>query len=154
MSKQTYFEKLKDPRWQRKRLEIMERDGFRCVSCDTDENTLNVHHKIYRKNTDPWDYEDDNFILYCENCHTVLHQEKNVLMKNIDTVEKMRRLATLSYFCDAKHIQIAQIVCAFAVLEKYGELDKRMIPETITKAHDMIERCEKLLKIISNEKEQ
>ena len=25
-----YVEKLKDPRWQRKRLEIMQRDGFRC----------------------------------------------------------------------------------------------------------------------------
>lgn len=153
MSKQTYFEKLKDPRWQRKRLEIMERNNFACASCGADENTLNVHHKIYRKNTEPWDYEDDNFIVYCESCHTSLHEEKNFLMKNIDTVEKMRRLATLSYFCDAKHIEIAQIVCAFAVIEKHGELEKQIESETIMRANDMIERCQKLLKNISYDQE-
>ena len=28
-----YSEKLKDPRWQKKRLEILERDNFRCQYC-------------------------------------------------------------------------------------------------------------------------
>jgi hypothetical protein len=73
MSKQTYYEKLRDPRWQRKRLEIMERDNFTCMSCGNKEKTLNVHHKTYRKNADPWDYPDENFVTYCKYCHEEMH---------------------------------------------------------------------------------
>jgi len=29
----TYAEKLKHPLWQRKRLEILNRDGFKCAQC-------------------------------------------------------------------------------------------------------------------------
>ena len=64
-----YFEKLKDPRWQKKRLEIMERDEFKCSHCGDDEKTLNVHHKFYRKGANPWDYPDDALMTLCEPCH-------------------------------------------------------------------------------------
>jgi len=65
-----YYEKLRDPRWQRKRLEIMQRDNFCCTSCGSSTGTLNVHHTVsYRKNTDPWDYEDDELTTFCEECH-------------------------------------------------------------------------------------
>ena len=39
-----YVEKLKDPRWQRKRLEILQRDDWKCYWCKDDKTTLNVHH--------------------------------------------------------------------------------------------------------------
>ena len=65
----TYAEKLKDPRWQKKRLKIMERDHFMCVECRDSESTLNVDHKYYRKNLDPWAYPDDALQTLCENCH-------------------------------------------------------------------------------------
>ena len=47
-----YWEKLRDPRWQKKRLEIMERDDFTCVHCQDNASTLNVHHGFYTKDTD------------------------------------------------------------------------------------------------------
>jgi hypothetical protein len=71
MSK-TYWEKLKDPRWQKKRLEIMERDKFTCQHCSSSEKTLNVHHKFYKKRAEPWDYEDWQLITLCEDCHGTL----------------------------------------------------------------------------------
>ena len=64
-----YFEKLKDPRWQKKRLEIMERAEFKCEWCGDEEKTLNVHHKFYRKGADPWDYPDHALTTLCEECH-------------------------------------------------------------------------------------
>lgn len=70
-----YSEKLKDPRWQRKRLEIMERDEFQCKCCLSKKNTLTVHHKWYIKNKDPWDYVDSCFITFCDKCHTLFHSE-------------------------------------------------------------------------------
>jgi hypothetical protein len=68
MEKITYAEKLKDPRWQKKRLEIFQRDQFRCMECFSDEKSLQVHHKAY-KGKDPWDTPNDFLITYCEGCH-------------------------------------------------------------------------------------
>jgi hypothetical protein len=76
----TYAEKLKDPRWQRKRLEIMERDEFKCRHCRSKEKTLNVHHKIYRKGKMPWDYEDAVFVTLCEQCHKKAEENKEVVL--------------------------------------------------------------------------
>jgi len=57
MSKKSYYEKLKDPRWQKKRLEIMERDSFMCAKCDSKDKSLNVHHGFYHRSyKNPWDY--------------------------------------------------------------------------------------------------
>jgi peptidoglycan hydrolase CwlO-like protein len=65
----TYAEKLKDPRWQRKRLEIMARDSFACQVCQDETTTLHVHHIRYIKGREPWDYKDFYFVTLCETCH-------------------------------------------------------------------------------------
>jgi uncharacterized protein YbaR (Trm112 family) len=72
MSK-TYIDKLRDPRWQIKRLKIFERDKFTCQKCSTTTKTLVVHHKEYRNACEPWDYPDDCLITYCEDCHKIDH---------------------------------------------------------------------------------
>lgn len=65
----TYSEKLKDPRWQKKRLEILDRDKFTCRSCHDTTKTLHVHHLDYEKGLDPWDYPNRYLITLCEQCH-------------------------------------------------------------------------------------
>ncbi len=69
----TYREKFKDPRWQKKRLEIMERDGFKCRCCGSEKSTLNVHHSYYVKGRDPWHYPQFSLRTLCEECHENLH---------------------------------------------------------------------------------
>lgn len=74
-----YSDKLKDPRWQKKRLEIMQRDGFACQLCgDNKIAALTVHHKEYKKNTDPWDYDNDQLITLCEDCHKKIHNKPHI----------------------------------------------------------------------------
>lgn len=68
-NKYKYSEKLKDPRWQKKRLEVFKRDEFTCQKCYDDESTLHVHHRYYIKGKDPWDYPLDAFVTLCEECH-------------------------------------------------------------------------------------
>ena len=69
----SYAEKLKDQRWQKKRLELLEAAGWKCqheVCNHVDEKpTLHVHHKIYLKSIDPWDYDDWAYLVLCESCH-------------------------------------------------------------------------------------
>lgn len=71
----TYSEKLKDPRWQKKRLEVLERDCFTCKQCGDTETTLHVHHFTYSKN--PWESEIHDLITYCKHCHYIVEQEKS-----------------------------------------------------------------------------
>lgn len=67
--KEEYLKKLKDPRWQKKRLEILQRDDWTCQICLDKESTLHVHHRDYIKNTDPWNYPDKFLCTLCETCH-------------------------------------------------------------------------------------
>jgi len=69
----TYAEKLKDPRWQKKRLDIMNRDDWKCNGCNRKDITLHVHHKEYINGRKPWEYDDDNFMTLCESCHGIIH---------------------------------------------------------------------------------
>lgn len=64
-----YSEKLKDPKWQKCRLLILERDNWECQWCGDEESTLHVHHLIYEQDKEPWEYEDELLVTLCENCH-------------------------------------------------------------------------------------
>lgn len=71
----TYSEKLNDARWQKKRLEILERAGWRCesVNCESLEKHigLHIHHKVYLRGRNPWEYEDWQLCALCAACHEV-----------------------------------------------------------------------------------
>lgn len=73
MTKQEYAAERLDPRWQKKRLEIMQRDGFKCVHCWGAENTLHVHHAYYVKGRKCWDYPDFALQTTCDDCHKETH---------------------------------------------------------------------------------
>ena len=81
MSNKTYWEKLKDPRWQKLRLEVMQKNDFQCQICFDKESTLNVHHKEYFKGHEPWDYDSNQLIVMCENCHKYHHDNPDVFKK-------------------------------------------------------------------------
>lgn len=69
--KPSYYELLKHPNWQRKRLEVLERAGFACEHCGSTEKTLHVHHTHYRKGAMPWDYPTGTLLSLCDDCHLV-----------------------------------------------------------------------------------
>ncbi len=79
----TYAEKLRDPRWQRRRLDVMQNAGFACERCGTDAVTLNVHHIVYRRGAEPWDYDDDDLACLCEDCHDREHRAIDMLRRLI-----------------------------------------------------------------------
>lgn len=85
----TYSELLKDPRWQRKRLEILNRDNFTCKCCGAKESTLHVHHFKYLKGNMPWEYPDSNFITMCYECH---YEEEQFIKCQNEGFVKINRL--------------------------------------------------------------
>lgn len=79
MSNLTYWEKLRDPQWQRLRLEAMQKANFTCELCMDSKSPLNVHHKEYFKGHEPWEYEVAQLAVLCESCHESHHDEFNLL---------------------------------------------------------------------------
>lgn len=79
----TYSEKLKDPRWQKKRLEIFEMDKWYCQSCLSKDKTLHVHHIDYLPGREPWEYDDKYLMTLCADCHADYTENTPALEKKL-----------------------------------------------------------------------
>jgi hypothetical protein len=75
----TYAEKLQDPRWQKKRLEILQQGSWTCAGCFSTTNMLHVHHKVYLPDREPWDYPDDHLEVLCKDCHAKRSKESKLI---------------------------------------------------------------------------
>lgn len=74
-----YWEKLQDVRWQKLRLKALEEAGWECTGCLATDKTLNVHHRIYRKNAEPWEYGLADLAVLCVDCHKDEHSVRDRL---------------------------------------------------------------------------
>lgn len=79
MADSSYSDKFKDPRWQQRRLQILERDNFTCLDCGDRTSTLHVHHLYYIKGRDPWDYPGWSMVTKCSVCHEETHSSPGSL---------------------------------------------------------------------------
>ncbi len=68
-----YARQLRHPNWQRKRLQILERDEWTCQACLARDRELHVHHKVYVKGRLAWEYADDELRTLCKPCHDNWH---------------------------------------------------------------------------------
>lgn len=102
----TYTEKLKDPRWQRKRLEIMERDSFKCTQCSDKKSTLNIHHWKYTKN--PWDAPSSDLSTVCESCHKDIEFSKKLINSFIKDLDFRLLLKNIN-----RMLQENEVLCKF-----------------------------------------
>ena len=89
-AQQNYATKRLDPRWQKKRLEILSRDEFTCRDCGDKDNTLHVHHCLYHRGAEPWEYENDELRTLCAECH-----ERRAAIEHDVKLEFARLLAML-----------------------------------------------------------
>lgn len=104
----TYSEKLRSPLWQRKRLEILQRDNWKCLFCGSTEKNLQVHHILYKKR-EPWDYPDYLYQSLCDDCHAI---RQELTDKAVDSV----RIA-ISKVPSRRLIEMVTKLCSEAMLE-------------------------------------
>jgi|SRR6185503_697763 len=76
-----YREKLLDPRWQMKRLEVLKNAGAKCEYCGSGVKTLHVHHAYYERGVQPWEYPNESLTALCKDCHEEVEQKKLRLLK-------------------------------------------------------------------------
>lgn len=92
-----FWRKYKDPRWQKLRLEKMQQANFACEHCEATDSTLNVHHKIYRRGKEPWEYELVDLECLCEQCHEDHHELNNALKEAIAGLDRYAFHELLGY---------------------------------------------------------
>jgi hypothetical protein len=91
----SYDDSIKDARWQQKRLEILMRDGFECQRCNAkDHRELHVHHLIYIKGREIWEYNNELLISLCGECHK--HEHENIQKACDDFITELRKSGLLS----------------------------------------------------------
>lgn len=88
----TYLQKLRDPRWQKKKNGILIRDDYTCQHCHATDKNLQVHHLAYGKDG-PWDVEDLELLTLCEDCHSKVE----VALKSIRFAMANQEVASLIY---------------------------------------------------------
>lgn len=91
--KNNYSDKLKNPKWQKKRLEILNLHGFKCEKCGCEDKELHVHHRFYLKGREVWQYDNDVFQVLCCDCHEKEHEKGKEVNEVIP--EKYRNLISL-----------------------------------------------------------
>lgn len=77
----TYAQQLKDPRWQRRRLERLSKADFRCELCCSNTTELHVHHPEYFKGRMAWEYEDNELEVLCKDCHGSHHKLEEAIKR-------------------------------------------------------------------------
>lgn len=84
MAKKIEFkDQYKHPKWQKKRLEILERENYTCQCCGDTETTLHVHHGYYERNKKLWEYDGFTMWCFCSECHEMWDQRKIRIHKMI-----------------------------------------------------------------------
>lgn len=106
MKKKSYYDQLKDSRWQEKRLELLQAAGFKCQSqfCDNKEDhpQLSIHHKLYLRNTNLWEYEPWAYIVLCGPCH-----------------EKTQQYMEMAHTAIAKNADLFGVCILLSEMDKY-----------------------------------
>lgn len=84
-----YSDLLKHPNWQKKRLEIFQRDNWACRKCEDTTTELQIHHLYYLKDKLPWEYPDNALMTLCECCHKKAEFMKWLVKKAVEEMDKL-----------------------------------------------------------------
>lgn len=121
-----YSELLKDPRWQKKRLEILERDNWECVLCGDGEKTLHVHHLCYKKK--PWSVKNNHLVTLCKDCHKKETEKLNEALYLLTSAAKKKlsviNILALAEFMEAGNIKYSDTEETFYSIQAFFKSKK------------------------------
>lgn len=159
----SYFEQLRDPRWQKRRLEIFERDRWRCTECGAKDSEIHVHHARYHSGKKPWEYADSDLRTMCAPCHkshTEITREVrgdlyNMLQEDIDTAANaMRALTGLFFLGGPEEIEIITEITRQTSRAAIARADHSKVREVLFEALELVTELAKEAERGSNQNGQ
>lgn len=73
----TFSDMYRDPRWQKKRLEVLSAANWTCSQCGDVDQQLHVHHYWYTRDEPPWVVVDGQLAALCHECHATAEEIKS-----------------------------------------------------------------------------
>ncbi len=127
-TKMPYWQQLQDSRWQRKRLEVLQRANFTCENCQTvsDGERLEVHHKFYEKGRLAWEYELNAFSCLCEVCHETVADAERILLSTIKPEDGENTLQLAYAIHTAYELGFNLNDCSKAIWDAVSEYQKAL----------------------------
>lgn len=148
----TYYELLKHPNWQRKRLEILNRDGFACTNCGDIDSPLHVHHGHYERGRKPWEYEDITLHTFCEDCHRIAQERLSLLYLVVARMSQSEIERVLGYAagvnCNELNMPVSSDEFATGAADAFG-LKKEQFLELLRGGTVRVEEFEAMAKVAS-----
>lgn len=121
----TYKEQLLDPRWQKKRLEILNRDNFSCTKCGDTNSTLHVHHNKYSKY--PWDIDNDFLETLCVHCHLIAEDLKAENCNILNSIKTVSQKGDILLLINYTSISLEKYVCIYIFNKDNASYNKKLI---------------------------
>jgi hypothetical protein len=92
----TYQEQIAHPKWQKKRLEILQRDNFTCTLCGDTETTLHIHHEEYGKFA--WSVDSKYLHTRCSHCHLLEEYYKKNYSGTVNTILRVSKRESIGNY--------------------------------------------------------
>lgn len=73
--RKSYARLLSEPEWNTFRNAVFANKEKACQVCRRTDKVLQVHHIFYEQDRKPWEYEMDEVMLLCEDCHRGMHEQ-------------------------------------------------------------------------------
>jgi hypothetical protein len=121
----SYKEQLTHHNWQRKRLEIFQRDNFACRICGKKDIQIHVHHICYLKNKNINDYHNNLLITLCSECH------ENETYEGMINIYSQNLINNLAYLLDLNLCEMMKLIDEISIKEKEGYTLKESIKLTL-----------------------
>jgi len=125
-----YGEKLNTDEWRSFSSGIRRRQGNFCNSCKRADIVLNVHHIFYESDREPWEYDDDEVIVLCAQCHHQIHEQLKKFRKFVfgkmtpqafQVLNGALAVAFEKYDGLVFAHALAEFVCAPTLIQRYAE---------------------------------
>jgi hypothetical protein len=122
--KSWYQQQLSHPKWQKKRLEVLSRDGFTCCNCGSEDTTLQVHHTYYERGLRPWEYPLESYWTLCEPCHKRVQERMTQLNRAIGAIgiAEMDVLLGCALALGSRPVQQPVAIDSYEVAEGFAQM--------------------------------
>lgn len=85
------------PEWQQKKNAVYVLHGWKCQECGSTSKLLHAHHPWYELGKPVWDYPDEFFKCWCDECHKKFHILKRRLLQALALCSFGRIGAVVAY---------------------------------------------------------
>lgn len=107
----SYSEILRDPRWQRRRLEAFGEHDWKCFECGATDKELHIHHNFYLKNKKPWEYDLDQLSVLCVDCHRKITELGKDLREALSFLRGIQDTERVVGFINGLGVQLSKPLC-------------------------------------------